>query len=129
MLDILRPYAQTHPQFDLTGVQGAMEYLQANPDAFQAMNQAMVDVTNAGDVLASMQLEQLIPLTTLPSTIRTTIINGAATAALASNINNTMGAKKHTYGNEVTEMVEEYAEEQAERRAEREQASSRGNSK
>ena len=128
-LDILRPYAQTHPQFDLTGVQGAMEYLQANPDAFQAMNQAMVDVTNAGDVLASMQLEQLIPLTTLPSTIRTTIINGAATAALASNINNTMGAKKHTYGNEVTEMVEEYAEEQAERRAEREEVNSRGNSK
>lgn len=128
-LDILRPYAQTHPQFDLTGVQGAMEYLQANPDAFQAMNQAMVDVTNAGDVLASMQLEQLIPLTTLPSTIRTTIINGAATAALASNINNTMGAKKHTYGNEVTEMVEEYADEQAERRAQREQENSRGNSK
>ena len=128
-LDILRPYAQTHPQFDLTGVQGAMEYLQANPDAFSAMNQAMVDVTNAGDVLASMQLEQLIPLTTLPSTIRTTIINGAATAALASNINNTMGAKKHTYGNDVTEMVEEYAEEQAERKAQREQANSRGNSK
>lgn len=107
-LNILKPYAATH-SFDLSGVQGAMEYLQANPSAVQAMNQAMVDVTNAGDVLASMNLQQLIPLTTLPANIRTVIINGAATAALASNINNSMGAKKHTYGNSVTEMVDEYA--------------------
>ena len=109
-LNILKPYAASHPQFDLTGVQGAMEYLQANPSAVQAMNQAMVDVTNAGDVLASMQLQQLIPLTTLPDSIRTVIINGAATAALASNINNSMGARKHTYGNSVTDMVDEYEE-------------------
>ena len=117
-LNILRPYAQTHPQFDLTGVQGAMEYLQANPSAVEAMNQAMVDVTNAGDVLASMQLQQLIPLTTLPANIRTVIINGAATAALASNINNSMGAKKHTYGNAVTDMVDEYSASQAANTAE-----------
>ena len=109
-LNILKPYAATH-SFDLSGVQGAMEYLQANPSAITAMNQAMVDVTNAGDVLASMNLQQLIPLTTLPANIRTVIINGAATAALASNINNSMGAKKHTYGNSVTEMVDEYAEQ------------------
>ena len=121
-LNILKPYAQTHPQFDLTGVQGAMEYLQANPSAVEAMNQAMVDVTNAGDVLASMQLQQLIPLTTLPANIRTVIINGAATAALASNINNSMGAKKHTYGNAVTDMVDEYSASQAA------QAEQRGNS-
>lgn len=106
-LNILKPYAATH-SFDLSGVQGAMEYLQANPSAVQAMNQAMVDVTNAGDVLASMNLQQLIPLTTLPANIRTVIINGAATAALAANINNSMGARKHTYGNSVTEMVDEY---------------------
>jgi hypothetical protein len=106
-LNILKPYAATH-SFDLSGVQGAMEYLQANPSAVQAMNQAMVDVTNAGDILASMSLQQLIPLTTLPANIRTVIINGAATAALASNINNSMGARKHTYGNSVTDMVDEY---------------------
>ena len=112
-LNILKPYAVAHPQFDLTGVQGAMEYLQANPSAIAAANQAMVDVTNAGDILASMNLQQLIPLTTLPANIRTVIINGAATAALASNINNSMGARKHTYGNSVTEMVDEYAEQAA----------------
>lgn len=111
-LEILKPYAQNHPQFDLSGVQGAMEYLQQNPEAISAMNQAMVDVTNAGDVLASLQLKQLTPLTTLPSTLRTTIINAAATAALATNISNGMSAKKHEYGNEVTEMVEEYVESQ-----------------
>lgn len=124
-LNILKPYAQTHPQFDLTGVQGAMEYLQANPSAVEAMNQAMVDVTNAGDVLASMQLQQLIPLTTLPANIRTVIINGAATAALASNINNSMGAKKHTYGNAVTDMVDEYSATQAAQAEQRENSSSK----
>ena len=111
-LNILKPYAQTHPQFDLSGVQGAMEYLQANPSAVDAMNQAMIDVTNAGDVLASMQLEQLIPLTTLPDSIRTVIINGASTVVMASAINNTMAAKKHKYGNSVTDMVGEYVESQ-----------------
>ena len=84
-----------------------------NPDAITAMNQAMVDVTKAGDVLSSMQLEQLIPLTTVPDPVLTTIINGASTAALANNINNSMAAKKHTYGNDVTAMVDEYVEQQA----------------
>ena len=112
-LNILKPYAATHPQFDLSGVQGAMEFIQANPNTVSAFNQAMVDVTNAGDVLASMQLQQLIPLTTLPSSIRTVIVNGAATAALAANINNSMGAKKHTYGNSVTDMVDDYEQGRA----------------
>ena len=128
-LNILKPYAATHPQFDLAGVQEAMQFLQANPDVAQIANQAMVDVTNAGDVLASLQLEQLIPLTTVPSSLRMVIVNGAATAALASNINNSMGAKKHTYGNSVTEMVDEYGADREKAAREREGAAKGGSSK
>lgn len=124
-LGILKQYRPTHPQFDLDGVEAAMEYIQQNPDAITAMNQAMVDVTKAGDVLSSMQLEQLIPLTTVPDPVLTTIINGASTAALANNINNSMAAKKHTYGNDVTAMVDEYVEQQAAPQEERSNTATR----
>lgn len=110
-LNIIKPYAQANPQFDLAGFQGAMEYLVQNPTAITEMNQAMIDVTAAGDVLAGLQLQQLGQL---PSDLRTTLFAAASSAALAANVSNTMteGTRKGRYGNNVTSMVDEYVASQ-----------------
>ena len=110
-LNIIKPYAQANPQFDLAGFQGAMEYLVQNPTAITEMNQAMIDVTAAGDVLAGLQLQQLGQL---PSDLRTTLFAAASSAALAANVSNTMteGSRKGKYGNNVTSMVDEYVASQ-----------------
>ena len=112
-LDILQPYAATHPQFDLTGVESAMQYMVQNPTAIAEMNQAMVDAAAIGDTLSKMQLEHIAALQTMPSNVQSYFLTCASSAALAANVANTaQGARKHNYGNSVTDMVEEYSETQ-----------------
>lgn len=110
-LEILKPYAATHPQFDLTGVQNAMEYMVQNPTAIAEMNQAMVDATAIGDTLSQMQLEHIGALQSIPSNVQNYFLTCASSAALAANVANAaQGARKHKYGNNVTDMVNEYSE-------------------
>ncbi len=124
-LDILRPYAASHPQFDLHGVEAAMNYMVQHPDAIVRMNQAMVDVTAMGDTLSAIQLQHVATLQTLPSNVQSYLLTFATTAGLAANVASSMNGnvRKPVYGNSVTEMVDEYATEQ------REAANQNGNSK
>ena len=57
-LGILRTYAASHPQFDLSAVEDAMAYLVAHPDAVANMNNGMVDVINLGEALKGLSLQQ-----------------------------------------------------------------------
>ena len=109
-LAILKPYAASHPQFDLTAVEQSMEYLVAHPNAIADMNQAMVDVTNLADGLQGLQAAELSGLGALPSDMASTLVCAASAVCLASNVSSTMqkAVKKGTYGNEVTEMMDEY---------------------
>lgn len=110
-LDILKTYRVTHPQFKLDGYESALTYVTEHPDALVDMYQAMADAANKGDILSSMQFEQIAPLQSLPNDMFTTIFNVAASTALATSVANSMteGTKKRTYGNEVTNMVDEYS--------------------
>ena len=105
-LQILRPYAQSHPQFDLTAVEQSMNYIVNNPNAIADMNQAMVDVTAIGD-----QLQNLSSLGTLPSDMTTTLVCAASAALLGHNILRKMEKsprKKGEYGNDITDMMDDY---------------------
>ena len=57
-LSILRNYASTHPQFDLTAIEESMKFLVDHPDAVVNMNNAMSDVINLGDALKGLTFEQ-----------------------------------------------------------------------
>ena len=111
-LQILRPYAETHPQFDLTAVQESMEYIVANPDAIANMNQGMVEVTELASALQGLSVEHVAALSKLPSDMLSTLVCAASATALALNVSNTMdnkyGKKKRKYGNDITDMMGEY---------------------
>ena len=109
-LAILRPYAASHPQFDLTAVQQSMEYIVAHPNAIADMNQAMVEVTNLADGLQGLQMMPMSALSELPSDMASTIVCAASACLLASNVASslTKAPKKGTYGNEITDMMDNY---------------------
>ena len=110
-LDILKPYAATHPQFDLTAVEQSMEYLVAHPTAIADMNQAIVETSYLADSLQGLQAMPMVALSSLPSDMESTIICAASALLLASNVSNTMlkaQEKKGTYGNDITEMMDDY---------------------
>ncbi|MBP5678994.1 MAG: hypothetical protein J6X28_04125 [Bacilli bacterium] len=110
-LNILRPYAASHPQFDLSAVEQSMQYVVAHPNAIADMNQAMVDVTNIAGELQNLSASPMSALGYLPSDMASTLVCAASAALLASNVSSTMcraGQKKGTYGNEVTQMMDEY---------------------
>ena len=122
-LQILRPYAQTHPQFDLTAVEQSMNYLVNHPNAITDMNQAMVDVANIGD-----ELQNLSSLGTLPSDMTTTLICAASAALLGHNILRKMEKsprKKGEYGNDITDMMDDYLYGDEEAEVEEEQVKHR----
>ena len=109
-LPILRDYAASHPQFDLSAVEKSMEYIVAHPTAIADMNQAMVDVTNLADGLQGLQASEMSAIGTLPSDMASTLVCAASAVLLATNVSNSLGKapKKGTYGNEITDMMEEY---------------------
>lgn len=108
-LEILETYSKAHPQFDWTAVKETLHNVVDNADKVSHMNQAMVDVTDMGDVLTGLTMEQAATLSSLPSDLQTTLIGAASAAALAFNVSSTMTAnqRKGKYGNEITRMVEE----------------------
>ncbi len=110
-LTILKDYAATHPQFDLKAVEESMEYLVSHPTAIADMNQAMVDVTNMGEGLTSLQAAHMEALTSLPSDMASTIVCAASSLLLASHVAQSMRHKaqrKGEYGDEVTDMMDDY---------------------
>lgn len=106
----LTKYAENHSQFDLVGVKEAMDYISANPYAITNMNKAVIDITDLGEELSNLSLEQVTAINSLPTSVRSTIVSAASAAALALNVSNTMNnnAKKNRYGNDVTAMVYDY---------------------
>ena len=118
-LPYFKEYASTHQHFALTEVGKAMEYLVENPEAIARMNQGMVNVTNLGESLTGLTVQQVEALQSLPSDMLTTLCGAAATAALAYKTATTTQAattKNGKYGNKITNMVEEYANRQEQER-------------
>ncbi len=116
-LPIFNQYAPSHPQFTLDGLGSALEYIAQHPDAIDKMNQGMVDVTNLGDELAGLTVEQVQALQGMPSDMATTLLGSASAVVLASKVASAMDSqysprKSNKYGNELTEMVSDFVAEQ-----------------
>ena len=109
-LNVLRPYAASHPQFDLHAVEESFNYMVANPDAIVNMNNAAIDVTNLAEGLKGLSAEHVSVLSSLPSDMLTTFMAAASSAALAYNVSKSMDANKRKgrYGNQVTDMMNDY---------------------
>ena len=109
-LNVLRPYAASHPQFDLHAVEESFNYMVANPDAIVDMNNAAIDVTNLAEGLKGLSAEHVSVLSSLPSDMLTTFMAAASSAALAYNVSKSMDANKRKgrYGNQVTDMMNDY---------------------
>ena len=108
-LEILKPYAQNNPQFDLSAFQDTMEFVLNHPNAIANMNQAMVDGQNIGEELVSLSESQLAMLNNLPNNLGPSILSAVSACALATTVSKTMGTKRKEYGNNVTDMINEYA--------------------
>lgn len=114
-LVILKDYAATHPQFDLTAVQESMEYISAHPTAIADMNQAMVDITNLADTLSSQNITHLASLAALPSDMASTLVCAASSAALATYVTSKMkgfNKTKSTYTEEIAGMMDDYVNDE-----------------
>ena len=113
----LQSYAASHPQFDLSALNGAMNYMVNHPDAIPKMYEAMNDVTQIGEELAGLTVGNIEALQQLPNDLSTTLFGAASAAALAWKVSNAAGnTRKKSYGNELTEMVEQsYTNEEAPR--------------
>ncbi len=110
-LPTLKEYASSHPQFDLHGVEEAMEFVTSHPGAIAKMNEGMVESVQIGENLQALSLKSIEAINSLPSDLRTTLFaDGAAAVALAYNVSKDMNknAESGKYGNSVTDMVSEY---------------------
>ena len=107
-------YANNHSQFDLVGVKEAMDYIVANPTAITKMNNSVYEMTELGEELANLSIEQVTALQTIPNTIKENLISSATAASLAINVSNTMHTnyKKGKYGNNITQLVKNYIDTQ-----------------
>ena len=109
----LNNYARDHSQFDLAGIQDAMNYIVANPDAITNMNRSMIETTELGEELAKMSIEKVNLINELPNNITAPLFGAATAASLAMNVANTAGAtKKGVYGNKITNLVDQYLDYQ-----------------
>ena len=117
-------YMETHPQFELSEVGKAMDYLVQNPNAIPQMYQGMVDVTNMGESLSGLTIEQVEALQSLPSDMQTTLLGAVSSAALAYNCAKSTSKNRSSAKSEqeaqIIDMVSEYQASQQEQAAERE---------
>ena len=118
-LPYFQKYMETHPQFELAEVGKAMDYLVQNPDAIPKMYQGMVDVTNMGEDLAGLTIEQVEALQSLPSDMQTTLLGAVSSAALAYNCAKSTSKNRSSAKSEqeaqIIQMVSEYQANQQER--------------
>ena len=105
-------YMETHPQFELSEVGKAMDYLVQNPNAIPQMYQGMVDVTNMGESLSGLTIEQVEALQSLPSDMQTTLLGAVSSAALAYNCAKSTSKNRSSAKTEqeaqIIDMVSEY---------------------
>ena len=105
-------YMETHPQFELSEVGKAMDYLVQNPNAIPQMYQGMVDVTNMGESLSGLTIEQVEALQSLPSDMQTTLLGAVSSAALAYNCAKSTSKNRSSAKSEqeaqIIDMVSEY---------------------
>jgi len=105
-------YMETHPQFELAEVGKAMDYLVQNPNAIPQMYQGMVDVTNMGESLSGLTIEQVEALQSLPSDLQTTLLGAVSSAALAYNCAKSTSKNRSSAKSEqeaqIIDMVSEY---------------------
>lgn len=117
-------YMETHPQFELSEVGKAMDYLVQNPNAIPQMYQGMVDVTNMGESLSGLTIEQVEALQSLPSDLQTTLLGAVSSAALAYNCAKSTSKNRSSAKSEqeaqIIDMVSEYQASQQAQAAERE---------
>ena len=127
-LDALRPYAQSHPQFDISAIEESMAYIISHPDAIANMNQGMVDVTSMAGGLVGLSANHVHALSSLPSDMLSTMVCAASAAGLAMKVSNDMKGKygKAKYGNEVTEMMKDYLRQEEAEEKEYEESISHG---
>jgi|GEM_PF-4405443 len=118
-LPYFQKYMETHPQFELSEVGKAMDYLVQNPNAIPQMYQGMVDVTNMGEDLAGLTIEQVEALQSLPSDMQTTLLGAVSSAALAYNCAKSTSKNRSSAKSEqeaqIIQMVSEYQANQQER--------------
>ena len=123
-LPYFQKYMETHPQFELSEVGKAMDYLVQNPNAIPQMYQGMVDVTNMGESLSGLTIEQVEALQSLPSDMQTTLLGAVSSAALAYNCAKSTSKNRSSAKSEqeaqIIDMVSEYQASQQEQAAERE---------
>ena len=123
-LPYFQKYMETHPQFELSEVEKAMDYLVQNPNAIPQMYQGMVDVTNMGESLSGLTIEQVEALQSLPSDLQTTLLGAVSSAALAYNCAKSTSKNRSSAKSEqeaqIIDMVSEYQASQQEQAAERE---------
>ena len=123
-LPYFQKYMETHPQFELAEVGKAMDYLVQNPNAIPQMYQGMVDVTNMGESLSGLTIEQVEALQSLPSDMQTTLLGAVSSAALAYNCAKSTSKNRSSAKSEqeaqIIDMVSEYQASQQEQAAERE---------
>ena len=109
-LTILRDYAATHPQFDLTAIEESMQYIVEHPDAITNMNQASLDVMTSAEALSGLSIEHATALSSLPEDMLSTLVCAAGATALAAKVAN-MAENKYgnrEYDNSVTSMMDKY---------------------
>lgn len=119
--NILKTYAESHPQFDLSGIQDSIDYVVAHPNAISDMNQAMLDATNLAGGLEGLAINHVEALSSLPSDMASTLVCAASAAGLALQVSKSLNAnygKKGVYGNEITEMMDEYINDSEEEKEE-----------
>lgn len=128
-LPYFQKYMETHPQFELAEVGKAMDYLVQNPEAIPQMYQGMVDVTNMGESLAGLSVEQVEALQSLPSDMQTTLLGAVSSAALAYNCarstSKNRSSAKSEQEQQIIDMVSEYQANQQEQTTEKESSHQR----
>ena len=103
-------YANNHSQFDLAGIEDAMNYIVAHPTAITDMNNAMIESTSLGEEIAQLSLDQVTALNSMPSNISNSLLGAAAATSLAMQVANKVNTnnKKGKYGNKITDIVDSY---------------------
>ncbi|MBR2678669.1 MAG: hypothetical protein IKE63_04550 [Bacilli bacterium] len=103
-LEVLEPYAATH-NFNLEGVQHALEYTVAHPDAITEMHNAIGQSVDISHELYDLSIDHYEALASLPSDMYTTLIAAASSAALANKVYQGMKSKGYSSNKEYDDSI------------------------
>ena len=105
---ILEEYAQTHPQFDLTGLQDGINTLLRDQNVMMDAAQAQVEIAKIAETLQQLNIPGDIQAINISTNIIPALIGAGSAMALVANVNSkmSMNARVGKYGNDVTAMIE-----------------------